>query len=793
MAGATVTVTDADFEEKVLKSDKPVLVDFWAAWCDRPLPGGHRGRAPRQDRHRQAQHRREPGDGRQVRRDVHPDAQCLPGRRGGQDHRRRQAQGCHRARPGGLHRLRTPRVALIHEGAAHRGSPFVFHVEPLQRPKRGLLLDGAEQPVQRQLDILLPGDRRPQLQPQPGVARMRPYGLEAHGQQMIGGQHTRRFLPGGVPERLHRLEPPADQILGNGLHHHPAQPLPLVSRHQPRRHQLDGIGRDRTGREGRGARHIRRRRVQHKAHRDLIDIDHPAAGSPLQQHGGDPCLLLQLRPTGPYGCFAADRIELPEDTGAAALGDVREVVQRERYEPTPHEAIRCGSPIAWPCPPHAAPPHGSALPDRIVSVPRLHRYRPWANSGSRSDHVGTRPAPRCPSVRPEPHGQRLTRPRPPLRPRMRAAAPAPAPHRGPASRGSARDPLLRRTRRRSSPSSDRGRLSPASRTDRRDIRERGGHPRTRPRALGLGRAARARSHQRDDLLHRTHREPLGDDAMGQPVLLLRVVHGEQRPRMARGENPGRHPALDGRGELQQPQRIGDLRARAPDAVGQLVMRAVEVLQQLVVRRRLFQRVQLGPVEVLQQRVQEELLVIRGPDDRGDLLQPGLTTGPPAPLAHDELIALRRQLPYDDGLEETDLLDRGDQFGQRVLVEDLTGLPRVGGDEVQRQLGEVSPGHLLRHLLRGGGLGLLLPRRGLGFLPATLAAATPRSWVSTGTAVGEVVAPVVVTVPVPAPAEDAALSAPFGAGGIRAPSPRPSPLRRSLTESPPACCCAGRAG
>ena len=26
-------VTDATFEEVVLKSDKPVLVDFWAAWC----------------------------------------------------------------------------------------------------------------------------------------------------------------------------------------------------------------------------------------------------------------------------------------------------------------------------------------------------------------------------------------------------------------------------------------------------------------------------------------------------------------------------------------------------------------------------------------------------------------------------------------------------------------------------------------------------------------------------------------------------------------------------------------
>lgn len=26
-------VGDADFETKVLKSDKPVIVDFWAAWC----------------------------------------------------------------------------------------------------------------------------------------------------------------------------------------------------------------------------------------------------------------------------------------------------------------------------------------------------------------------------------------------------------------------------------------------------------------------------------------------------------------------------------------------------------------------------------------------------------------------------------------------------------------------------------------------------------------------------------------------------------------------------------------
>ena len=33
MAGTTLELTDANFEQEIVKGQKPALVDLWAAWC----------------------------------------------------------------------------------------------------------------------------------------------------------------------------------------------------------------------------------------------------------------------------------------------------------------------------------------------------------------------------------------------------------------------------------------------------------------------------------------------------------------------------------------------------------------------------------------------------------------------------------------------------------------------------------------------------------------------------------------------------------------------------------------
>ena len=77
--------------------------------------------------------------------------------------------------------------------------------------------------------------------------------------------------------------------------------------------------------------------------------------------------------------------------------------------------------------------------------------------------------------------------------------------------------------------------------------------------LALRRSLGGLRADRHDLLEGTHRQALGDDAGRQPVLDLGVVDADQGPGMAGRQDAGSDPSLDCRGQLEEPERVADLR------------------------------------------------------------------------------------------------------------------------------------------------------------------------------------------------------------------------------------------
>jgi hypothetical protein len=162
------------------------------------------------------------------------------------------------------------------------------------------------------------------------------------------------------------------------------------------------------------------------------------------------------------------------------------------------------------------------------------------------------------------------------------------------------------------------------------------------------------------------------------------------------------PLLDQRAhagrQAQEAHRVGHRRAILADPRRHLLLRQPELVDQPVIGRRLLDRVEVGALQILDQRALERLAGVDVLHHHRDLHHPGALRRPPPPLAGDEQVAAAVPRPHHQRHDHAVRLDRRRQLVELGLAEVPPRLLRARVDVLDRRL-EVGPLALDRR--RGG--------------------------------------------------------------------------------------------
>ena len=99
-----------------------------------------------------------------------------------------------------------------------------------------------------------------------------------------------------------------------------------------------------------------------------------------------------------------------------------------------------------------------------------------------------------------------------------------------------------------------------------------------------------------------------------------------------------HQRLHGFRQLQQTQHVGEMTATLADHFRQALLCVLKPLDQIAIATRLFERIEIGALDILDQRDLEMLLIGQIAHDDGQRMHAGPLRRPPAPLARHDLVA-----------------------------------------------------------------------------------------------------------------------------------------------------------
>ena len=146
--------------------------------------------------------------------------------------------------------------------------------------------------------------------------------------------------------------------------------------------------------------------------------------------------------------------------------------------------------------------------------------------------------------------------------------------------------------------------------------------------------------------------------------------------MAGAERPLLHHFLHRRRQGQQAQHVDDVAATSAEVPGQILRGMPELLDQPTVAIRLFDCIEVLPLNVLDERELQRLPIVKRANDDRHLMQLGALCGTPASFAGDDLITLAcRFRPHQDRLHNAVLANGRREPLQFLFLKTMAWLQR----------------------------------------------------------------------------------------------------------------------
>src|SRR4029079_7230848 len=147
--------------------------------------------------------------------------------------------------------------------------------------------------------------------------------------------------------------------------------------------------------------------------------------------------------------------------------------------------------------------------------------------------------------------------------------------------------------------------------------------------------------------------------------------------MSRGNFPRADKLLHRLGQFQEPDRVRNMRPTLADDLRDLFLRSIKVVHKRKVARRLFDRIEIGALDVFDNGELKRLRVVRFDHGNWHVVKARALRGAPPSLAGDDFEVVALERANDDRLNDASLADGCGKLVELIIREQPPRVSWIG--------------------------------------------------------------------------------------------------------------------